>query len=451
MRFTERLKAPKGLALAVFITLVVVAVAQISWWILFQITISREQEKVYTQVADKSAALVASLLNQQLERITAQTALIANANDSPRLIASLDQLLSDPIVIGYRLTDSEGDVIAESGRQDTSFFYRSSGSVTIHLFLNQDYPIEFISGINSDLAFRGDNRRGAYSHPWYTSEMFSIKPEVLAEVKDKAFHRIVMFLAEGSFFVLLTLFGAFMIYRALHQTEEHKLQQENFIHAVTHEFKIPVASIKLYLETMASQKIDKEKCLSLVPRMLDDCHRLERLVDNVLEAGRLTRKSHHLNLAPANLSADLNEYLGELRTLIERSHMKLSTSIEPDLTVRTDYQAMFRVVSALVDNAIKYSPASRRELTISAKAVDDKCVLSFTDLGVGVAPQDQHRIFERFYRTGMESTRSVKGTGLGLFLVKEIVMEHGGSVSVHSEGADRGSTFVIKLPLEKQR
>jgi signal transduction histidine kinase len=241
-----------------------------------------------------------------------------------------------------------------------------------------------------------------------------------------------------------------MIYRTLHQSEELKLQQENFIHAVTHEFKIPVASIKLYLETMASQKIDKEKCLSLVPRMLDDCRRLEQLVDNVLEAGRLTRQSHHLKLSPANFSADLAEYLEELRPLIERSHLKLTTDIEPDLCVRADYQAMRRVISALVDNAIKYSPEARRELTITAKRAGSQCLLAFIDRGVGIELHERRKIFDRFYRTGMESTRSVKGTGLGLFLVKEIVAEHNGSVEVRSDGADCGSTFVISLPLEKQ-
>jgi hypothetical protein len=111
---------------------------------------------------------------------------------------------------------------------------------------------------------------------------------------------------------------------------------------------------------------------------------------------------------------------------------------------------MRRVVSALVDNAIKYSPETRRELTITAKRAGKQCVLTFTDRGVGIESHESRRIFDRFYRTGMESTRSVKGTGLGLFLVKEIVAEHEGNVEVHSEGADCGSTFIITLPLEQQ-
>jgi two-component system, OmpR family, phosphate regulon sensor histidine kinase PhoR len=449
-RITARLKAPKGLALALFLAIVVVAVAQISWWIIFQITISREQEKLYTQVAQNSAALATSMLNHSYDRLISDASALADGSDLGQAKKSFDHLLTDLAVRGYLLSDSAGKTTVQGGVIDSALYYPLTLRGESVLFFNSSYPSQLVGQLNPDLVYRGNDKQGAYVSPWFTASMFTLKPEVLAHVKNKAFHRVVMFVAEGSFFVLLTLFGAFMIYRTLHQSEELKLQQENFIHAVTHEFKIPVASIKLYLETMASQKIDKEKCLSLVPRMLDDCRRLEQLVDNVLEAGRLTRQSHHLKLSPANLSADLAEYLEELQPLIERSRLKLNTDIEPDLRVCSDYQAMRRVISALVDNAIKYSPETRRELTITAKRAGSQCVLAFADRGVGIEPHERRKIFDHFYRTGMESTRSVKGTGLGLFLAKEIVAEHNGSVEVRSDGADCGSTFIITLPLEKQ-
>jgi two-component system sensor histidine kinase CiaH len=449
-RIITRLRAPKGLALALFIAIVVVAVAQISWWILFQITISREQEKLYTEVAQNSATLVATMLNRSYDRLISTATTQADDTDLEQAKKAFDHLLVDPAVRGYLLSDSDGNAAIQGGTIDSTLYYPIETRNKAVLFFSHEYPQQLVAQLNPDLAYHNDGRQGTYISPRFTASMFTLKPEVLAQVKDKASRRVVMFVAEGSFFVLLTLFGAFMIYRTLHQSEELKLQQENFIHAVTHEFKIPVASIKLYLETMASQKIDKEKCLSLVPRMLDDCRRLERLVDNVLEAGRMTRQSHHLKLSTANLSSDLAEYLAELQPLIERNHLKLTTDIEPDLFIRSDYQAMRRVVSALVDNAIKYSPQTRRELTITAKRAGNQCLLAFADRGVGIEPHEQRKVFDRFYRTGMESTRSVKGTGLGLFLVKEIVAEHNGRVEVHSDGPDQGSTFVITLPLEKQ-
>lgn len=449
-RITARLKAPKGFALALFVAIVIVAVAQISWWILFQITISREQEQLYTEVAQYSATLTAEMLNHHYDQLIITATALADHADVEQITKSFDRLLHDSALRGYLLSDSTGRTIGQGGTIDSTLYYPIKTRNGVVLFFNHEYPLQLVAQLNPDLDYRIKEKRSAYVSPWFTANMFTLKPEVLAQVKDKASRRVVMFVAEGTFFVLLTLFGAFMIYRTLHQSEELKLQQENFIHAVTHEFKIPVASIKLYLETMASQKIDKEKCLSLVPRMLDDCQRLERLVDNVLEAGRLTRQSQHLKLSPANLSNDLAEYLEELQPLIERNHLQLTTAIEPDLAVLSDYQAMYRVVSALVDNAIKYSPQTRRELLITAKRSGNKCLLAFADRGVGIEPHEQRKVFDRFYRTGMESTRSVKGTGLGLFLVKEIVAEHNGRVEVHSDGPDQGSTFVITLPLEKQ-
>jgi signal transduction histidine kinase len=446
---TARLRAPSGLALALFIAIVVVAIAQICWWILFQITISREQEQIYTKGAQNSAVLAAEILNCSYDWLISDASKLADGGNPQQVRESLNELLGHPAFRGYIVRDSAGRVAAQGGTIDSALYYRVRSRTRVALFLNEKYPQQLIGQMNHDLLYQGNGRSEFVPHQ-FTADMFTLKPEVLERVKNKAFHRVVMFVSEGSFFALLTLVGAFMIYRTLRQSEELKLQQENFIQAVTHEFKIPVASIKLYLETMASQKIDRDKCQSLVPRMLDDCRRLELLVDNVLEAGRLTRQSHHLRLSPANLSADIAEYIEELHPLIERNHLKLTIDIETDLCVQTDYQALHRVFSALVDNAIKYSPEARRELAITAKRVGDKCILAFADRGVGIEPHECRRIFDRFYRTGMESTRSVKGTGLGLFLVKEIVAEHGGNVEVHSDGPDCGSTFVITMPLGKQ-
>jgi two-component system, OmpR family, sensor histidine kinase CiaH len=449
-RIAKKLGAPKGIALALFIALVVIAIAQISWWILFQITISREQERLYLESARTAANLTVATLNQSYDRLVTYAGILAAGADSASVRQSFDLLLKDPAVGGYALFDPSGHLLAQAGAPDSSLFVAVRSHFLATLFLDTRHPIEQIKALAPDLIFNDPGKRGEYTSPWFAADRFTLNPEVLARVKNKAFHRIVMFASEGSFFVLLTLLGAFMIYRTLHQSEELKKQQENFIHAVTHEFKIPVASIKLYLETMSSPKIDKDKCLSMVPRMLEDCHRLERLVDNVLEAGRLAGHSRHLKLAPANLSADLQDYLEELRPLIERSHVKLIADIDPDISVKSDYQALRRVVGALVDNAIKYSPENRRELTVTARRVGKTCVLSFRDRGVGIEPQELRRIFDRFYRTGMESTRTVKGTGLGLFLVREIVAEHEGTVEVRSDGPDQGSAFIITLPLEKQ-
>lgn len=449
-RLAGKLKAPRGLALAIFVAIVIVALAQITWWVYFQIMISREQIRVLNAETQSSARLTAALLNRYYDRLEADAAAFVNIDNPGNLKSAFDHLLTDSSVCGYHITDSLGHNIGQQGTVDSSFYLTVLGTYHAVLYFNRQYPVKLIAQLSPDLDLLSSSNAGAPDGPRFDTSMFRIKPASLAAIQEKGRRRVVMFAMEGSFFVLLTLLGAFMIYRTLHQSEELKLRQENFIHAVTHEFKIPVASIKLYLETMLSHKIDRDKCQAIIPRMMDDCGRLERLVDNVLEAGRLTRQTNRLKLVSANLSLDLEEYLEELFPMIERQRMKLRKDIEPDLFIRSDYHALRRVVVALVDNAIKYSPEDRRESTITVKRYRDDCILRFSDHGVGIDVDEQKKVFDLFYRTGMESTRSVKGTGLGLFLVREIVMEHGGTVKIDSEGVDKGSTFIITLPLDKQ-
>ncbi len=449
LKIKHRLARPAGLALALFIALVVVCLGQIIWWIYFQVTISKEQIDYYHQQTQSSARIAAFILNRNYDRLRLEAESFVSVDNVNHLRAALDLLLSDPAVIGYRLQPYDGSPPIVEGETDSSFYLVVGSRNRAVLYLDPLYPARLGSELSVDLEFTTHPRLGAHQSPWFDESMFSVRKDVSAQVEEKANRRVVMFAMEGSFFVLLTLLGAFMIYRTLRQSESLKHQQENFIHAITHELKIPVASIKLYLESMASGKFDPEKLKGFVPRMLDDCARLEGLVDNVLEAGRLSQRGHHANLVETDLSGDLREYVDGLRPLLERHKMKVSLELDPELPVKTDYHALRRVVTALVDNAIKYSPEDRRELTITARRENSNVVLRFADRGQGVERHELKKVFERFYRSSMENTRSVKGTGIGLFLVKQIVTEHGGSVVLESEGADKGSTFVIRLPLAR--
>lgn len=440
---------PAGLALALFIALVIVCIGQIIWWVYFQVMISKEQIEFHERQTAAAAQLASLILNRSYDRLAYEAESFVSVDNIGHLRAALDLLLADPAVRGYQLFSPRGALLITSGEVDSSFYLSVGANHRAAIFLDPNYPAKLTTELNADLQFTAAPRQGKYRNPWFEPSMFSVKAGVTAEVQERARRRVVMFAMEGSFFVLLTLLGAFMIYRTLRQSESLKHQQENFIHAVTHELKIPVASIKLYLESMASGKFDQEKIKGFVPRMLDDCERLEGLVDNVLEAGRLSQRGHRAKLVETNLSNDLVEYLEGLQALIDRHKMKLTLDLEKELIVKTDYHALRRVVTALVDNAIKYSPEVRRRLSISARRRGDQAELLFVDEGVGVEKHELKKVFERFYRTGMENTRSVKGTGIGLFLVKQIVTEHGGTVELYSEGRDRGCTFRIRLPLEK--
>ncbi|MBK7093401.1 MAG: HAMP domain-containing histidine kinase [bacterium] len=429
----------------------VVCLGQIIWWIYFQVTISEEQLEFHAQQSHASAELAAFFLNRNYERLSMEAESFVSVDNIRHLTAALDLLASDPAVKGYQLFDRSGLLVASQGEHDSTFYLPVMSVNSAVIYLDIAYPGKLTEELSKDLRYSGSEKVGRYQKPWFDSAMFAVREEVTESVEYKAGRRVLMFTMEGSFFVLLTLLGAYIIYRTLKQSEELKHRQENFIQAVTHELKIPVASIKLYLETMATGKFDQEKVKGFIPRMIDDCNRLEGLVDNVLEAGRFSRRGHQAKLVESNLSNDLVEYIEEMRPMIERYKMKLTTEIEPELMVKSDYHAMRRVVTALIDNAIKYSPENRREMTITARKISNRrCEIVFADQGVGVEKPEQSKVFERFYRTGEENTRSVKGTGIGLFLVKQIVTEHRGKVELKSEGPNKGSQFIIELPLASE-
>ncbi len=424
-------------------------VGQISWWIYFQVTTAESQLRQFEEQADQAAAITAFYLNQEYNELKPTYSVYLAGQERLSQSNLSDGTLHRP-VLGATVMNSAGEVVWNVGKIDTVWYLavNTIDGGSAYVWLDRDYPATVLNRFAPSLTIDPSALQGSLEADHFESDDIQIIPARVAEIESEARHRIVMFASEGSFFVLLTLLGAFLIFRALRQTEQLKAQQENFIQAVTHELKIPVASIKLYLETLSGGKVAPEKTKTFIPKMLEDCQRLEGLVDNVLEAGRLSRQSRRMKRVRTNLSADLKEYLEELQPLFVRYDLKLTTEIEPDIYAGTDYHAMRRVVTALADNAIKYSPQGRRALQVSLKPTQRGCELRFSDNGVGVEKHEQEKVFERFYRTGEEKTRSVKGTGIGLFLVKQIVEEHGGSVRIESEGRDRGTTFVITLPRE---
>lgn len=445
----KRLKHPQGLALAIFLALAVFGIGQISWWIYYQVVSEEEQLQFNKHQARQTAAITAFHLNQEYNSLAPTYSVYLSGQKRLKYSNLTSESLHRP-VLGATVMNERGEVVWTVGDIDTTWYLQvatiDDGQALV--WLDRDYPMTLLDRFAPDLTIDKSVLQGELQTDHFQADDMMLRPEVIEEMEDEAHSHVVMFASEGSFFVLLMLLGAFMIYRALRQTEQTKQQQENFIQAVTHELKIPVASIKLYLETLSGGKVAPEKTRTFIPKMLEDCQRLEGMVDNVLEAGRLSRQARKMKLIRTNLSTDLHEYLEELQPMFQRYDLKTETSIEPGIHAKTDYHAMRRVVTALADNAIKYSHPDRKELIISLKKVNSECEMRFDDKGVGIERDEQERVFERFYRTGEEKTRSVKGTGIGLFLVKQIVNEHGGSVRIESEGRDRGTSIIIRLPID---
>lgn len=224
-------------------------------------------------------------------------------------------------------------------------------------------------------------------------------------------------------------------------------QQDTFLNAMTHELKTPIASIKLYLETLKSRDVLPEKRNEFYDVMLADSNRLLGTVEQVLQASRTREKHRLLNLTDVNL----NDLLGDAIKFIETRYkldpyaIKLTPSGEAAIIVG-DRAELETVFTNLIDNAVKYS-GDDPKISVRVKNSNEKRVeVLVKDSGIGLKASELKRIFKRFYRVANVSTVATKGTGLGLSIVESIVKKHGGRIWAESRGEEKGTTFIVQLP-----
>lgn len=219
--------------------------------------------------------------------------------------------------------------------------------------------------------------------------------------------------------------------------------------AVTHELKTPLTSMGVYLDTLQSDKIPAVKKQAVVPRLHQDLKRLGHLVDDILEAGRFETGEFKPNRQRVDLAAVLDSCAERLLEYAGSTTVKLTREIEPEVWVQADVPIVSRAVSAVLENAAKYSGGAEIRIALSLRRHQGKAVISIADNGVGIARDELKLIFERFYRIGHELTRARGGTGLGLYLSREMIRAHGGDIVARSEGIGRGAEFIITLPLDE--
>jgi signal transduction histidine kinase len=226
-------------------------------------------------------------------------------------------------------------------------------------------------------------------------------------------------------------------------------QHDAFINAVTHELKTPVASIRLYLETLLTRDVDDGKRKEFYHTMLQDSDRLLSTIEQVLRTGRVGPSNRKLNVAPIDLAGVVEECLARARTLHPVPAEALSYAGGPPVTVMGDMDEVRSAVSNLIDNAVKYS-GPEAQVTVETANVDGKYVsVRVKDQGPGIPKTELKQIFKRFYRVPGPLATRVKGTGLGLYIVRSVAKRHGGRAWAESEGLGRGSTFVLQLPIAR--
>jgi signal transduction histidine kinase len=241
----------------------------------------------------------------------------------------------------------------------------------------------------------------------------------------------------------LIIYTVFLVLE-IKRNEEH----QTFINAVSHELKTPIASMRLYLQTLQSRDVGDAQRKQFYDIMLADAERLQNTVDQVLKAGEFGQKRKVPAWSPVDIAGLTREsvHLALVRHHLNPEAIALESHAEGPLMVNGDPDELTAVLRNLLDNAVKYS-RDRVRVTVSLAAPTPTTIwVRVQDHGVGIPSNQLKRIFNRFYRVQTHGFRQVKGTGLGLYIVREIARAHGGRVFAQSEGEGRGATFTVELP-----
>ncbi len=256
--------------------------------------------------------------------------------------------------------------------------------------------------------------------------------------------RIVMMVSEGTFFALMLFILVALLWRTLRREVALEHQHRNFLSAVTHELKSPLASMRLSLETVLRGRSDPGASVRFLENALQDTERLQSLVEKILEVTRFAREGSNLNMVESCLSEIVEVAVDRFTRRTTATGANLVSEIQSGIWSEIDEEAIAIVISNLLENALKYGGTIPR-IDVKLTQGNGSAELEISDNGQGIAPNDIPLVFERFWRAGDEMTRTTQGTGLGLFLVQQIVKGHGGEVMVANTGPG-GTTFRVILP-----
>jgi len=274
---------------------------------------------------------------------------------------------------------------------------------------------------------------------WWGYHIIDLTNQITGNTPN-GFRRILMIVGEGTVFLAILIFGIWSIRKYIKRELEFSRNQNNFLLSVTHELKTPIASSKLYLQTLQKRNIDESKREEIIQKVLLQNEQLERLIDNILNATRLESKRLILHKEELNVST----FLTRIFERYERQYtsIKFINKINPNITDEVDPFIFETIVNNLIENAIKYG-GQQAEITIELDK-EEQLIVRIADKGFGVEAASQKMIFKKFYRVGNEETRTQKGSGLGLFIVSELAKLHKGVVRYYPNNP-KGSIFEVRF------
>lgn len=284
-------------------------------------------------------------------------------------------------------------------------------------------------------------RIGMVAEGIYQNDEWFAQSSAFRALEDKYRHQQWMIYGESGVFVLSLIVGVILINRGYQKEVQAARQRRNFLLSITHELKSPLASIKLVLETLIKRPLPSEKVQDISQRALRETDRLHRLVNDLLFSAKL-ETAYQLFPEPVDLPRLLREVIHSFLESYPGAQVKFSSP--ENIILQGDKEGLTSIALNLLENAAKYSEG-KPFIDIRLQVQGDKIVWTTADRGIGIEEKEKFRIFDKFYRVGNEDTRKTKGTGLGLYIVDQIVKAHGGRITV-SDNLPKGTVFVIEIP-----
>lgn len=266
-------------------------------------------------------------------------------------------------------------------------------------------------------------------------------PDRAAIIKSESDRKEMQYAGEGTTFLLVILVGAIFFYRAVKRQFKISQEQQNFMMAITHELKTPIAIAKLNLETMQKRKLDDQQQQRLLHNTLHETTRLDTLCNNMLISSQIEAGGYRFVREEINLGKLLNSCTEDF--ILRYPQKEFSRTIEEDIIITGDKMLLQIAINNLLENAVKYS-SKETAVQVALELNDTVAEIQVRDEGPGIADEEKKKVFEKFYRLGNEATRRAKGTGLGLYITKKIIKNHGGNI-FSQDNVPAGSIFTIQL------
>jgi len=427
--------------LIVAVLVVVVINAQLTWWVVFVLRLNRENLDLDRQRLLAGARLEAVRVETELEtaRTALEAALLMGAEPGRDAVPK-------PFA-GWRTSDASlGCPSACLNRSGVIELGVVVGGRCVSGVVSSEWRQRVLE-VGSSLEVVSTESEGptgvTLAEP---CNSLTIRPqtEIWEGLLEQYRRRIVMMVSEGAFFAVLLLVVIGLLWRSVRREVELERQHRNFLSAITHELKSPLAAMRLALETVIGGRATGDIARRFLANALEDTERLEGLVQKVLEATRYGDGWSEIDLRDTDLSLLVEESVDIFRRRAVANGVRFEAQIASDIHADVDHEAMAIAISNLLENAVKYGgdpPIVRIDLNIDG----NDAVLEVRDNGGGVPEEDLELIFGRFYRSGDEMTRTTGGTGLGLYLVQQIVAAHLGEVEVAATGPE-GSIFRLNIP-----